>query len=123
MRKARTGKPHGLDTCAAATSVPDEEERRLPRCCPGHPDLSTLCRHLIDQYPDVDPGRVAHEVSVSKNAVEFVALDSDGLLMVELTARARLELLSGRREEIARMDPQPHPNRRSRTRTNRVARA
>jgi hypothetical protein len=43
--------------------------------------------------------------------------------MVELTVRARLELPSGRREEIARMDPQPHPNRSSRPRTNRGARA
>jgi hypothetical protein len=123
MRKARTGKPHDREACAGATLVPYEEVRRLPRCCDGHPDLFTLCRHLVDQYPDVDPGWVAHEVSVSKNAVEFVALDSDGLLMVELTARARLEVLSGRREEVARVDPQPHPNRRSRTRTGRAARA
>lgn len=121
MRKARTGKPHDPGAPAGALLVSPEQEGRLTRCCQGHPDLSTLCRHLIEQYPDVDPDRVAHEVSVSKNAVEFVALDRDGLLMVELTARARLELLSGRREEIARMDPQPHPNRRGRTRASRAA--
>lgn len=123
MRKARTGKPHDREASAGALWVSHEQEGRLTRCCEEHPDLSTLYRHLVDQYPDVDPGRVAQEVSVSKNAVEFVALDGDALLMVELTARARLELLSGRREEIARMDPQPHPNRRSRSRTSRAARA
>ena len=81
----------------------------LARCCPQHDDWPTLTEHLVREFPEVSVGAVVRETRQAKDAVTVAALDgADALDTAELIARHQLLILSGRSEEIARLDPERH---------------
>ncbi|MDQ1685686.1 MAG: hypothetical protein QOC82_2423 [Frankiaceae bacterium] len=85
---------------------------RLPRCCPAHPDWTTLSEHLVDEFPEIAIGDIVREVSRAKDAVDQVSLDLDEALSVgELIVRHQLLMLAGHVQEVARLDPERHTRR------------
>jgi hypothetical protein len=89
-----------------------EDNESVQRCCARHDTLEEVTRHLIRDFSRLDVRTVAREVARAVAAVRWVGLVEGDLLIVELIARVQLELQSGEREDIARLDPQPHPGRR-----------
>ena len=85
------------------------------RCCAEHSSLEELTGHLIADFSELDAAAVARQVAYAVAVTDFVGLDpaDERLLLVELVARQQLELLSGRRAEAARLDPERHPSRRA----------
>jgi hypothetical protein len=96
----------------------------LARCCPAHESLEQLTAHLIAEFNDVEPLTVAREVARGVAAARFTGLagGEDSLRLVEVVARQQLELIAGRRDEEARLDPQAHPRRRRLTLVDAIAR-
>lgn len=92
-----------------------ETTERQVRCCPTHSSYDELTEHLVSEFPDLDAVVVAREVARAVGAARFTGVSDadDGLLMCELVARHQLQLLTGRTVEVAKLDPQPHPNRSS----------
>lgn len=82
------------------------------RCCARHGDVDELIRHLVRDFAQVDAELVTREVARAVAAVRWIGLKQDELLVSELIARVQLELNSGDRPAVARLDPQPHPGRR-----------
>jgi hypothetical protein len=92
--------------------MPSQEWTPLPRCCPRHSDIGVLTRHLIDDFPELQPTAVVRQVlAAEQGAVEFGLDAVDVVETVELVVRYQLALLSGRLDDAARLDPQPHPAR------------
>lgn len=82
------------------------DDERLPRCCPSHPDWSTLAAHLHDDFAEVDVSVLIRELHRAREAVASVGLDeTEGLQTAELIARRQLMLFCGT-EENARLYPQ-----------------
>lgn len=96
----------------------------LARCCPAHDSLEQLTAHLIAEFNDLEPLTVAREVARAVAAARFTGLagGEDSLRLVEVVARQQLELIAGRRDEDARLHPQPHPRRRRLTLIAAIAR-
>jgi hypothetical protein len=85
------------------------EIQQLPRCCPEHHDWPTLAEHLLDEFPEVDITDVVRQVQAARDAVQDVGLQAqDALDTAELIARQQLLLLSGRLQDMARLDPERH---------------
>lgn len=77
------------------------------RCCPRHPDWSTLAQHLVDAFPEATAADVVREIRAVRDAVMAVGVaDDEALDVAETLARHRLSLLTGRQEDVARLDPQ-----------------
>lgn len=83
------------------------------RCCGTHSSLEQLTRHLIEDFRGLDALAVAREVARGMAAADFAGLagHNDRLVTIELIARHQLELASGRRMDIARLDPERHSSR------------
>lgn len=91
-----------LDTAARAKGG-------VPRCCEHHRDWPTLAQHLVDDFSEVPIEDVVRELRRAKQASENVDLPAEDALEVgELIARQQLLLLSGRVDDIARLDPEHH---------------
>lgn len=91
------------DACAAPAP------RAVPRCCQEHRDWPTLAQHLVDDFPDVGIQDVVRELRRAKQAADGVALPpAEALEVGELIARQQLMLLTGRLDDIARLDPERH---------------
>jgi hypothetical protein len=86
-------------------------EGLLPRCCERHADVAELAEHLVREYAPLDEVRVLREVDRARAAAAWVALEEDRVRLVELVARAQLEVLAGRRSDSARLDPERHSPR------------
>jgi hypothetical protein len=83
----------------------------LPRCCRSHQTWNALAHCLLLSYtPALEDAAVVEHVNRARQAVEvLIPLDGPTRLEIgELIARNQLEIASGRREDCARMDPQPH---------------
>lgn len=88
--------------------------KRLPRCCERHASWPQLTLHLALDFPSVAMADVIRQVDVARDVVELVGEPlEDALLTAELIARNQLMLLSGRRRDLASLDPQRHPRRRA----------
>lgn len=81
----------------------------LPRCAHQHSSLAELGGHLSADYVELGPACVARELARADAAAEWMGLVEGRLDVVELVARAQLEMLAGRRPDIARLDPELHP--------------
>jgi hypothetical protein len=83
------------------------------RCCTSHSTLEELTRHLIAEFRQLEAVTVAREVARATAAADFTGLGAanERLLMVELIARQQLELVTGRRADAARLDPERHGSR------------
>ena len=85
----------------------------LPRCCDSHDDWRTLGAHLRREFAELDADVVARELGAAQAAALRVGLaPRDALDMSEVIARHQLMLLTGRRVETARLDPESHSLRR-----------
>lgn len=81
----------------------------LPRCCPRHNSWSQLSEHLLNEFPELPIGDVVREIRRAKDAVEQVSLDeAEGVELGELIVRHQLLVLSGRMNDVARLDPERH---------------
>lgn len=99
--------PRYVDVTDDATVAP--APRAVPRCCDTHRDWPTLAQHLVDDFPDVAIQDVVRELRRAKEAADKVALPAAEALEVgELIARQQLMLLTGRLDDIARLDPERH---------------
>src|SRR4051812_46416598 len=85
----------------------------MGRCCPAHESLEQLTAHLIVEFNDLEPLTVAREVARAVAAARFTGLATgeDSLRLVEVVARQQLELIAGRRDDDARLSPQPRRRR------------
>lgn len=84
----------------------------LPRCGHRHSSLAELGGHLRADYADLGSVCVARELARADAAADWMHLVEGRLTVVELVARAQLEMLAGRRPDIARLDPELHPRQR-----------
>jgi len=88
-------------------SVRQESHRREP-----HPSYDELTAQLAREFSNVERVDVAREVARAVAAARFTGLDVDEELGIcALIARQQLQLLTGRRADAARLDPQVHPAR------------
>lgn len=94
------------------------------RCCPNHESLEQLTVHLIAEFHDLESLTVAREVARAVAAARFTGLacGEDALRLVEVVARQQLELVTGRRDEDARLHPQSHRGRRRLTLVDAIER-
>lgn len=92
---------------ATDAGCPDEVGL-LPRCCHQHSSLAELGEHLSADYDDLGPASVARELGRADTAAEWMGLVEGRLDVVELVTRAQLEMIAGRRPDIARLDPEVH---------------
>jgi hypothetical protein len=82
---------------------------RLPRCCPTHPDWPTLAAHLLAEFPEVHIADIVRDVASARQAVADLGLDEiEQLATGEIVVRHQLLVRSGRREDLARLDPETH---------------
>lgn len=82
---------------------------RLARCCDTHDDWPTLAEHLVEDFAELTPADVARELTRAKSAAESFGLErAEQIAIAELMARHQLMLLSGRTQEVARLDPEQH---------------
>jgi len=66
---------------------------------------------LLLDFPSLDVRTIAREVARAVAAAKLVGIAEDELLMIELVARAQLDLRAGQRVDVARLDPENHPSR------------
>lgn len=80
-------------------------------CRPARDQFEEVIVRLVEDFPGVDRRAIAREVARAVGAVVWIALGEDQLPIVELIARAQLEMRLGDRPDVARLDPQPRPRR------------
>ncbi|HWA66181.1 MAG TPA: hypothetical protein VG899_07415 [Mycobacteriales bacterium] len=81
----------------------------MDRCCPQHPDWSTLADHLLNDFPTEPTERVLRCLLDARSLTDRMALDAaDALETAELMARHTLLVNTGMVADSARTDPQTH---------------
>lgn len=72
-------------------------------------DWPSLAEYLLAEFPDVEITDVVRQLQAARAAVADVGLVAqDALQTAELIARQQLLLLSGRLQDMARLDPERH---------------
>jgi hypothetical protein len=108
--EGRPGAPTYDDTA-------DRQPRPVRRCGHDHHSFEILAEHVVADFPQVPAEQAAQELRIAREAVALVDIGTDALAVAEVIARYRLLLRCGAIDDIARLDPQSHPNRhRTRTR-------
>lgn len=83
----------------------------IRRCCDVHPDWETLAQHIVEDFPHAELVDIARELRLARHVIELASLREDALVVAELIARHRLMMCVGEVQDVARLDPQPHPSR------------
>jgi hypothetical protein len=77
---------------SAATATPLDQ---LPACCPSHPDLATLTRHLVADYGWIRSDAVVDAVWRAYSQTHVMALPPDDRLpVVEAACRYQFEIVT-----------------------------
>jgi hypothetical protein len=80
-----------MDSAAIAAA----QTAALPTCCPSHPDLATLTRHLVAEYQLIRSDAVVDAVWRSYSRTHVMALPaSDRLRVVEAACRYQFEIVT-----------------------------
>jgi len=67
----------------------------LPTCCPSHPDLATLTRHLVAEYGLIPSDAVIDAVWRAYSRTHVMALPApDRLRVVEAACRYQFEIVT-----------------------------
>jgi hypothetical protein len=67
----------------------------LPECCPSHPDLATLTRHLVADYGRIRSDAVVDAVWRAYSQTHVMSLPaSDRLRVVEAACRYQFEIVT-----------------------------
>jgi hypothetical protein len=86
----------------------------LQRCCPKHDDWPTLSQHMLVDFPELGIEEVLREVRRARDAVVQTGMTgAEALDTAELIARHQLLMLTGRIEDIARLNPERHTRRQA----------
>jgi hypothetical protein len=88
----------------------------LRRCCDRHDDWVVLRRHLIRDFSDVDSFTIDIELVEARHAVVWAGLDdADAFRVAELIVRNRVLIMTGQLPDDARLDPECHVRRASKS--------
>jgi hypothetical protein len=80
-----------MDSAAIAAA----RTAQLPACCPSHPDLATLTRHLVAEYGLIPSDAVVDAVWRAYSRTHVMALPaSDRLPVVEAACRYQFEIVT-----------------------------
>jgi hypothetical protein len=80
-----------MDSAAIAAA----QTAALPACCPSHPDLATLTRHLVAAYLGIRSDAVVDAVWRAYSRTHVMALPaSDRLRVVEAACRYQFEIVT-----------------------------
>jgi hypothetical protein len=80
-----------------------------PRCCESHGSWSDLVQHLIEHFPDVDPGEVVDILYRARRAAAQFGLPEDERMpTAEVIARNQLLQLTDQSPPSPRLDPESH---------------
>jgi hypothetical protein len=80
-----------MDSAAIAAA----QTTALPTCCPSHPDLATLTRHLVAEYGLIPSDAVVDAVWRVYSRTHVMALPApDRLPVVEAACRYQFEIVT-----------------------------
>jgi hypothetical protein len=80
-----------MDSAAIAAA----QATALPTCCPSHPDLATLTRHLVAEYGLIPTDAVVDAVWRAYSRTHVMALPApDRLRVVEAACRYQFEIVT-----------------------------
>jgi hypothetical protein len=78
-----------------SAAITAAQSAALPTCCPSHPDLATLTRHLVAAYGQIRSDAVVDAVWRAYSRTHVMALPaSDRLQVVEAACRYQFEIVT-----------------------------
>jgi hypothetical protein len=78
-----------------SAAITAAQSTALPACCPSHPDLATLTRHLVAEYGRIRSDAVVDAVWRAYSRTHVMALPAqDRLPVVEAACRYQFEIVT-----------------------------